>query len=358
MAVDLTGGITPSREFVFAERPDNPEMRDSVSFWVVDDRGEIGLPRIGIEAVSANWDAHDIQVNVAFPDGRVYRLRTNGPSLPAQGPDGRSTVLGAGGLVFRCVEPFTTWTMSYDGPAVQTSSSDLVKGKKDGPTVDIRFHVEALMAVPPWVQGALRSDADAQLKTAVEGGLMGGPRYEQLFSATGSFSSVDEHHSFTGSGLRIRRQGVRKLAGFWGHCWQSALFPSGRAFGYIAYPPRPDGQPTFNEGYVFNGDGGLIAARVVRAPWLTRLSAPGEDVSLTLETADGLIEIAGRTVFSTHDIHHNDDMFSMNALKQEMPSFPALQQAGVRYGWDGEETYGMLERSNPLDKILRIEEGN
>ena len=74
-------------------------MRDSVSFWVVDDRGEIGLPRIGIEAVGANWDAHDIQVNVAFPDGRVYRLRTNGPSLPAQGPDGRATVLGAGGLV-------------------------------------------------------------------------------------------------------------------------------------------------------------------------------------------------------------------------------------------------------------------
>jgi hypothetical protein len=28
-----------------------------------------------------------------------------------------------------------------------------------------------------------------------------------------------------------------------------------------------------------------------------------------------------------------------------------LQQAGVRYRWDGEEAFGMLERSNPLDKI-------
>lgn len=99
MAVDLTGGIDPSSEYVLAKRPQDPEMRDSVSFWVVDDRGEIGLPRVGIEAVGANWDAHDIQVNVAFPDGRVYRLRTNGPSLPAQGPDGQATVLGAGGLV-------------------------------------------------------------------------------------------------------------------------------------------------------------------------------------------------------------------------------------------------------------------
>jgi hypothetical protein len=356
MTIDLTGGIDPALEYVLAQRPENPEMRDSVSFWVVDDRGEIGLPRIGIEAVSANWDAHDIQVNVAFPDGRVYRLRSNGRSQPTLGPDGRPSVLGAGGLAFRCVEPFDTWTMSYDGPAVQTSSADLVDGKKDGPSVDISFHVESKMAVPPWVQGALQPDADAQLKTSNVGDMMGGPRYEQLFTATGGFRTAGEQHEFTGSGLRIRRTGVRKLAGFWGHCWQSAVFPSGRAFGYIAYPPRPDGQPTFNEGYIFTGDGGLVPARVVQAPWLTRLQPLGEDVSLVLETRGsdtGRVEIAGQTVLSTHDIHHNDDMYSMQVLKQEMSSFPAVQQAGVRYRWGDEETYGMLERSNPLDKISR-----
>lgn len=354
MTVDLTGGIDPSREYVFDRRPDDPEMRDSVSFWTVDDRGEVGLPRIGIEAVAANWDAHDIQVNVAYPDGRVYRLRTNGPSLPPTGPDGRPTVLGAGGLVFRCVEPFAVWTMTYFGKARQTSSQDLVAGRKDGTMVDIEFEVQANMAVPPWIQGSLHADAGEQLKTSVEGKLMGGPRYEQLYTATGSVT-IDggERQLFTGSGLRIRRQGVRKLAGFWGHCWQSAVFPSGKAFGFIAYPPRPDGQPTFNEGYVFTGDGPLIPARVVEAPWLTRLQALGEDVSLVLETADGVVRISGETVFSAHDIHHDDDMWSMHALKQEMPSFPALQQAGVRYQWDGEKAYGMLERSNPLDKIER-----
>lgn len=353
MAVDLTGGIDPSREYVLAQRPEDPEMRDSVSFWVVDDRGEIGLPRVGIEAVGANWDSHDIQVNAAFPDGRVYRLRTNGPSLPVRGADGRPTVLGAGGLAFECLEPFDTWTMSYDGPAVQTSSADLVAGKKDGPTANIGFRVEARMAVPPWVQGALQADADTQLKTTPVGAIMGGPRYEQLFTAAGEFRVGGQRHTFTGSGLRIRRTGVRKLAGFWGHCWQSAVFGSGRAFGYIAYPPRPEGQPTFNEGFVFTGDGGLVPARAVRAPWLTRLRPLGEDVSLVLETAGGLVEIAGETVFSTHDVHHDDDMYSMHALKEEMAEFPAVQQAGVRYRWDGEVAYGMLERSNPLDKIAR-----
>lgn len=354
MAIDLTGGISAAREYMFAERPEDPQMRDSVSFWVLGDRGEVGLPRIGVEAVSANWEAHDIQVNVAFPDGRAFRLRETCPALPAEGPDGRPTVLGAGGLAFRCVEPFGTWTMTYDGKAVRTSSFDLAAGKRDGSPADVSFRVEATMAVPPWVQGALRADAGTRLKTSLEGDLMGGPRYEQLFRATGSVT-VDggEPHRFTGSGLRIRRQGVRKLAGFWGHCWQSAVFPSGRAFGYIAYPPRPDGQPTFNEGFIFDGDGDLIPARVIQAPWLTRLQALGEDVSLALETAGGTVAIEGETVISAHDVHHNDDMYSMKALRKEMPSFPALQQAGVRYRWDGEEAFGMLERSSPLDKIAR-----
>lgn len=110
MAIDLTGGIDPAREYVFARRPENPEMRDSVSFWVVDDQGDVGLPRVGIEAVAANWGAHDIQVNPAFADGRVFRLRANGTSWPAEDASGRPSILGAGGLGFRCIEPFHTRT--------------------------------------------------------------------------------------------------------------------------------------------------------------------------------------------------------------------------------------------------------
>lgn len=280
--------------------------------------------------------------------------RTRGPSLPAAGPGGQPTVLGADGLVFRCADPFRTWTVTFDGVAVQTSSADLVEGRKDGPLVDVSFEVETTMVVPPWVQGALFREEGDRLATSIEGGLMGGARYEQLFQAVGRVSIDDsEEHCFTGSGLRIRRKGVRRLAGFWGHAWQSAVFPSGRAFGYMAYPPRSDGQPTFNEGFVFTGDGALVPARVVQAPWLRRLQALGEDVSLVLETADGEVGIEGETVFSTHDIHHDDDMESMEAMVAEMPDFPALQQAGVRYRWEGEEAFGMLERSSPMSSISR-----
>lgn len=352
MTIDLTGGIDPARELPFAQRPDDPEMRDSVSFWVFDDKGELGLPRVGIEAVASNWDAHQVQVNVAFPDGRVYRLREDFPSRSVDGPDGRPTVLGAGPLAFTCEREFDSWRMTFDGKAMQTSSADLVAGRKTGPLVDVKFDVETKLAAPPWVQGALDAKSAEQLETSLVGDLMGGPRYEQLFRAGGSLTVDGDEHTFTGSGLRIRRQGVRKLEGFWGHCWQSALFPSGRAFGYIAYPPRPDGEPSFNEGYLFSGDGDLIPARVVSAPWLRTLVPVGEDVSVVFETADGTVRIEGETVLSTHDITHESEIPPDMLKLMANWSFPALQQAGVRYTWDGEQTYGMLERSIPTDQLV------
>ena len=58
------------------------------------------------------------------------------------------------------------------------------------------------------------------------------------------------------------------------------MFPSGKAFGHLVYPPRADGKPTYNEGFVFDGDRGLVPARVVEAPWLRRMQPRGEDVSV------------------------------------------------------------------------------
>lgn len=345
MAMDLTGGLPPSREYLFASCPDNPEMRDAVNMWVSDDRGVLGLPRFAVEAVASKWGRHDISVNIAWPDGRVLSVRGDGDSLSPIGAGGQPTVLGSGPLKFECLEPFKRWQASFQGSAAIMSTSGQMHGDLpgQGEPQHVEFHLEATMAVPPWIQGTLDAQAATMLQSGSEGGMMGGDRYEQLFRVKGMLKVGDEVQEFTGSGLRIRRQGVRNLQEFQGHCWQSALFPSGKAFGYIAYPPRDDGKPTYNEGYIFTGGGELIPARVIKAPWLRTLTANGDDVSLQLETAQGLINIEGETLVST---------FAMG--RPEMPpDFPVLQQAGARYRWDGEETYGMLERSSRKDKILR-----
>jgi hypothetical protein len=110
------------------------------------------------------------------------------------------------------------------------------------------------------------------------------------------------------------------------------VFPSGRAFGYIVYPPRADGKPTLNEGYVFDGDGPLVAARVVDAPWLRDARARGEQVPVVLETERGTTKIEGETLLSTF------------MVLGPLAGF-TLHQAIVRYTWDGETANGMLERS-------------
>ena len=184
MTIDLTGGLDAEREYVFPERPEQAGMRDAVNMWVSDDRGEVGLPRFAVEALADRWDQHELQVNVALADGRVFRLRDAFPSLPTTGPDGRASVFGAGPLVFRCVEPFRTWTAEFDGTAIETSADALIAGDAEGPTVDLAFTVEATMAVPPWIQGTLFPEAAEMLATSIEGKLMGGPRFEQLFRAT------------------------------------------------------------------------------------------------------------------------------------------------------------------------------
>jgi hypothetical protein len=347
MTTDFSGGLDPCREFFLAEQPADPGLRDSASFWVYDDAGFIGLPRIGVEAVGSKWDAHQYQVNIAFADGRVLRVRDTGRRHRASsGPAGASATLGAGPLVFRCVNPFELLTATFDGTAYETSTAALLRGESEGAAVDVTFHIEATMAAPPWVNGTMSAEAGEQLRSSIEGVFMGGMRFEQLFHATGIVSVGGDEYRFTGTGTRVRRQGRREMAGFWGHCQQSALFPSGRGFGYICYRPRPDGTGSYNEGYVFTGDGNILPAKVVHAPWLAAVPKIGDDVSLVLESAIGTVEITGETVVSVLNL---GDRTSSNALA-------ALHQGGVRYRWEGETTCGAIERSTPPREIPGLQE--
>ena len=211
--------------------------------------------------------------------------------------------------------------------------------------VPVEIVIDSRSAVPPWENGALLPEAQRVLEEQDEGALIGGPRFEQLALATGTIRVAGVERRIDGGALRIRRQGVRRLGTFRGHAWQSAVFPSGRAFGYLVFPPRDDGLPTYNEGYLFNGDGGLIPARVVEAPWLRRLEPKGEDVSVVLETVTGAAtRIEGTSALSTYMV-----MGGVGAN----PDFPVLQQAIASYTWDGESANGMMERSTRGGQIIR-----
>jgi hypothetical protein len=338
MTVDLTGGLQPEQDYVFATAPTDPEMRQGMSLWISNDDPDagFGFPRLGLEAVSAEWDRPGYSFQAAWPDGRVLIMGGTGAPRPPEGPAGLSAVMGAGPFQMRCVEPFRRWTADYEGVAIDTTVADQTAQRVDpSRTVDVALHVETAMAVPPWIQGTMGEAAKAMMEgDTTEASFMGGWRFEQLFRGSGTFRvGTEPEQVFSCTGLRIFRQGVRDTSGFWGHSWQSALFPSGKAFGYIAYPPRPDGTASYAECYLFEGDGELIPATLVDAPWMTEFVAHGGAVPCTFDSSLGTTKIDGETFLGV--IHRG---------MAQMPGL-ALHQGGTKYTWDGEVGYGMIERS-------------
>ena len=340
MAIDLSGGLPIEREYVISERP-GPEVRDAINVWLEEENAEFAM-RIGVERVAEEWDDPELWLDIAFPDGRVISGREHGAPHAAIAPEGKPTILGCGPLRFRCVEPFKHWTIAFAPHRVrELTAQQLIEDvyPERPPMREVSFEIDFWPAVPPMISGTL-SEASAKLMSGEQGSFIS-PRYEQLCRAKGSLTIDGKRRDVSAQILRIKRQGVRKFEGFWGHCWMSALFPSGRAFGVNVFPPRADGKPSFNEGFVFNGDGVLIPARAAEAPWMRKLHTGGENVPLVLETADGLFSIEGTTFVNCRSL-------GASILPA---SFPVVQQAHARYRWDGEHACGMIERSTLREQM-------
>jgi len=346
--VDLSGGLGDAVEYGLVDHPRLADMREGVSVWVYDDRGRFGFPRVCLEAMGPDFDPKRLQVNLAFPDGRVLIGDPRGAAGPQLDGDGLATIFTGGPLEFRLLGPWQGWSVVYDGLMTDTTTAATIERRnREDPRIPVRFEMEVTNVAPPWIQGRMNREADEQLaktdaifvggqKTEFENGL----RYEQLVRATGRLTIDGETTEFSGSGSRIHRQGFRNLTGFEGHVWQSAVFPSGRGFGHMWLLPN-----NYREGYVFDGNR-LLPADVLEVAWLRTMEAAGagEDVSCVLESELGRHEIRAETVYSRY-IPEGEEF--------ETEGYWPLhwQQAGVRYTWDGEVGYGMLERSSRPDTV-------
>ena len=340
MTIDLTGGVDRYMDEITADTPDSPTYREGVSMWIWNHGGRWGLPRIGVEAPAATWEtSRGIMLNLALRGGRLLTVRSDEPPLPAGDRQGRPRVLGAGPLRFECVEPFARWRLSFEGHATPGNVQDQLdeithpaprEARDPGKPVPIRLDIDARMAAPPWVQGSMDPDGHFVNKEH---------RFEQLFTATGTVSIDGEQETFSGGGLRIHRKGGTRgeFKDWYGHCWQSALFPSGRGFGFIHYHPRPDGSVKYHEGWVKEA-GEVLPARVVNTPWMKNINPWGEDVSFTLRTSGG----------KAREVRIEAETF-VSAFTPPRPIEdrirPTLQSGITRCRWGDEESYGMIERS-------------
>lgn len=334
MATDLSGGLDPGFEYFRDGRPAEPGMRDSATLWVMDQSGTLALPRVTFDAVAESWDTPDVQLNFVHSDGRTLRVWGKLPGGSAVDSAGHQAIRTAGSLRFECLEPFRRWTLEFDGEATQSTVADEVQGRAERTPVPLSFRFEAEMAAPPWLMGGITDEAARQMKAGDGSALMGGVRYEQLCRVRGSVVLDGETFSIdNAAGMRVRRQGVRNMGAALGHCQHSALFSSGKAFGAIIMAKGPSGPVAFNEAFLYTPERGRVAARVVRAPWMTKLVPSGDDLSLVLDSDIGQVEIAGTALLSMFD-HHDF----------EMADTSVLHQGSARYVWDGDETIGLIER--------------
>lgn len=333
MADDLSGGLDPGFEMFLGEAPADPGMRDSATLWIMDQSGALALPRVTFDAIGDDWEHPFVQLNYVHGDGRTLRVWGRHPGHQANDANGHAAIRGAGPLRFQCIEPFRRWTMEYEGMAELSTSEDQRRGKPDGAQMPLSFRFEADMAAPPWLMGGLDEEAARKMRSGDAGALMGGVRYEQLCRVRGEVRFDGAVHRVEGTGMRVRRQGVRNMGAALGHCQHSALFPSGKAFGAIIMAPGPDGPVAFNEAFIRTASGERHAAKVVSAPWMRSLRGAGDDAGLILESAAGTVHIEGEVLLSLFD-HHNF----------EMADTSILHQGTARYAWDGEQAIGLIER--------------
>jgi hypothetical protein len=337
-AADFSGGLGLEQDLFFAEPPSFAWLREGTSFWLFEADGAFGIPRNGVEAEPQAWESRRYQANLAFADGRVLLDSGVGAMRSPLDAEGRPAVLGAGPLTFRCLEPFRRWLVSFDGTAVDTTvAAQIARTVDETRRTPLRYAFELEMAVPAFLQDVSPTNFQTMGKgvrrDALSVGL--GMRFEQLFRGEGELELDGERRTFKVGGMRVKRRSVRTDGLFLrGHCWQSAIFPDGRAFGYLAYPPHADGFEAWNDGFIYQ-DGRMYPAKAVKIPWLDRAVETGDDVGFALESELGVARIEGRTTLSTFRLS-NPDIWGIN-----------LQQTGVRYVWDGQASFGMLERSSP-----------
>jgi hypothetical protein len=333
---NLTGGLAPEKDLVFPTQPTEPEMRESVSVWLFEENGAFGFPRMGIEAEATSWNDRRLQAAFTFPDGRALNGAARGAPPSAIDAEGQPTIIGAGPLSFRCVKPFRQWTMTYDGPALEGTVQEQISrsyGKRGSKS--IKLHVEMTMVTPAWVQ---ENNIDSNMSQVARdnAAAMGlGYRFEHHFRAVGTYEIDGNTHEFKGQGTRIHRQSIRRLEGFYGHCWLSAVFPDGSAFGSLAYPPREgsSGEYSYNDAVIYK-NGRLYQARIIRAPFLRRIVPSGDEMVLELESELGRTVIEATTALTTFRVG-NPDIGGLN-----------LQQGGALFRWGNQKAYGMCERSS------------
>lgn len=228
--------------------------------------------RIGFAAYVGRWVKNPKlwreQLYLYLPDGTALLHMAIGRAFDDAVPTG-------GALRFHCDAPGGRWRISFDGAMrherLETLMHEPIVESRPHP---VRFDVDIDHDMPVWMLPASENTSHGKF------------HYEQLGTATGSYSFGGRDYRFAGPAYRDHSRGPRHLGGYQGHLWLQIHFTDGPAFATYQAWAKNDGAlvQILNESVSIRPDGFGPASldTPIRLESLDRLQDP-LDIQVTVE---------------------------------------------------------------------------
>jgi hypothetical protein len=208
----------------------------------------------------------------------------------------------------------------------------------DGDVFPVSFEYRFDAMTPMWDLGAADMSGQSWALT----------HYEQAGRIAGRLRCGDRTWEISGTGRRDHSHGPRNFAHFRRGSWVHAEFPSGRVFAALRMWTNDD-KVALNRAFL-SEDGKLREVTPTEMPTLeTALADPR---TMTVRLDDGgveavieveVIDAKTMTLAEPNEILHGADGSD--------PRIKIINEAIVRCRWDGEEGYGLCERSRRIEDL-------
>jgi hypothetical protein len=298
----------------------------SENFWLTayDRDNQIGIwTHLG----RTSWDPYlwrEIVV-VYLPSGDFLLSKCFGRHETRLGP-------GAATLSMTFTEPWNSGVVTMDGAAVQVSREEAQRGRcGEGEHLPVHFELSWNAFGPPWVLHQKELDGQSWADC----------HYEQLLTVDGTLTYGDQHLQIRATGMRDHSRGARDLLGIPRHTdVNCVLRDSGRGFLAVELPLDGGGISRA----VIIDDGRLVDAELVRnTAMLSSVDGAEEPFELELRWAGGQSTIHAEIVQNMPMGFVGQSEFILG-LDRHI-AYTVLNEAFVRFTWDGEVAYGLVERS-------------
>ncbi len=331
-SVDLSSGNPVDLDNYIA--PTVADGRDSAEFWAWCNCGSVAINSMAIEHVGPG-QPNLSRLTITYPGGRILRDFVPADALPRETDDAIRNLIGTPTTRLESADAYRRYRTVFKGTALDTTYGAILEGRSDDRRIEVEIEVDYDAIVPVWLQGSMKTGMEQNGAQLALSSFAGGQRMEQLMRTSGRVVADGVETSFFGGGVRVHRQDIRALTAAGRYVWQAACFPSGRAFSAITYAGADGTSPAYAEGAVFLRRNKLVPARATQVPWITEWSFNRGDVSLVVETSRDSEPIKGTILLAAPILAETAGGVAV----------PARQQAVVKYEWDDEITYGLIDRT-------------